>query len=332
MTGIAIAGIDLDLGPLHLVIDELTVGSGETLVLFGPNGAGKTTLLRCIAGLAPGCAGVEAAYLPQRPWVLRGPARRTLHLGSGPAGIERAEALAASMGLGGRLEGPGRALSGGERQRLALAAVLARSEPVVLLDEPLGALDAADRPSVAAIVRDALRDRSAVVVTHDRDEAVMLGDEMAVLIGGRIRQRGPAAEVVSLPADEGVAGVLGVANAVVGEVVEAAPGLAAVVAGSGVLVWGLGDATVGAPGTALFGAETVTVFRGGDAASGSARNHWTGRVVALRQVGRLVEVVAEVGVTVAALLTPGSVEAMRLEVGEVVTLSVKATAVRVVPR
>jgi molybdopterin-binding protein len=82
----------------------------------------------------------------------------------------------------------------------------------------------------------------------------------------------------------------------------------------------------------LFGAEAVTLFPGHDADAGSARNRWSGHVAEIRETGRLVEVIVDVGVVVAALITPGSREALRLAAGVPVTLTVKATAVRAIPQ
>jgi molybdate transport system ATP-binding protein len=331
VTGIVLRDVRLDLGGLRVEIDHLEVAAGTRLVLFGPNGAGKTTLLRLLAGRIPGGDTRPCAYLPQRPWAFRGDAGRTLRLGLDGEARVRAEALAAALGVAGLLERPTRSLSGGERQRLALARVLARPEDLVLLDEPLTAIGAADRPHSAGVITGALAGRTAVIVTHDRDEAVMLGDEIAVIIDGRIRQRGDARSVFGLPADTEVAAVVGVGNAIAGSVAHGEEGLNEVDLG-GITVWGVGDLPVGSSAAVLFGGETVTVYAGRHGSPGSARNCWTGTVDRVRDVGRLVEVVADVGVPVVALLTPGSVEALGIRVGSDVTLAVKATAVRVVPR
>ena len=331
MNGLHISSLRAALGDIDLLVEDLQVNPGDRMVVFGPNGAGKSTLLRRLAGTLAGGPRIAAAYLPQRPWVFRGTARRNLLLGLDDAGAVRAESLANEMGLGDLLESPARGLSGGERQRLALARTLARPELVVLLDEPLSAIDARDRPMVTASILSALDGRTAMIVTHDRNEAAMLGDQMAVLVAGRVHQVGPVGDVLRLPADEEVASVLGITNALAGEISRQDGALVAVSA-AGIDLWGLGAGAPGDGAVAMFGAEAVTVYIGDDAPTGSARNHWTGPVRAVRPVGLLVEVVANVGVPVAALLTPGSMEALSIEIGSVVTLAVKATAVRVVVR
>lgn len=316
-------------GDLEVVVPALHLPPGRRLVLFGQNGAGKSTMLRLVAAaLGPG----GTAYLPQRPWAFRGSARRNLHLGLDPASRDRADVLADDFGVAHLLDRPGRSLSGGERQRIALARTLAHPGAVVLLDEPLQAIDARDRPGVAVAVAAAIGERAAITVTHDRDEAAMLGDELAVVIAGSVRQHGPLRSVLALPDDEQVAAVVGVGNAVTGTVRAAMDGLAAVTMAPGVDVWGVGDVAAGTEATALFGGETVTVHAGHTAGGDSARNHWSGTVDRVLPLGRLVEIVVDCGAPVAALLTPGSVEALGIVPGAAVTLAIKATAVRVVPR
>ncbi len=334
---VALRGVAGRLGDgRRLAVEALDVAAGERVVLYGPNGAGKSTLLRMLAGtVSPAPAArweaPAAAYLPQRPYLFRGGAGWNLRLGLEPAAARRAEELAGRLGVGGLADRSARTLSGGERQRLALARVLARPEPLVLLDEPLAPLDARDRMAVARTVVDAIGDRAAVVVTHDHDEAAILGDRVAVMVGGAVRQVGTAGEVFALPADDEVAAVVGVGNAIGGVLGASDGGLAALRAG-GLEIWGLGGGEKGGAGVALFGAEAVTVYAGARDDAGSARNAWPGRVAEVRPAGRLVEVLVDAGVRVAALVTPGSLEALGLEPGAAVTVAVKATAVRIVAR
>jgi molybdate transport system ATP-binding protein len=313
-------------------VSRLTVEPGERLVIFGPNGAGKSTLLRVLAGILPGGPGLRVAYQPQHSHVFRGSAGWNLSLGLDTEQTVWARALADRFGLDPEVYlGSGRGLSGGERQRLSLARTLARPEPYVLLDEPLAALDAADRMDVAAALVGSLAGKGAVIVTHDREEAAVLGERVAVMIDGTIVQVGPVPEVFSLPVDDRVARVVGIANVLDGVAGPAEGPLGSVQVGP-VHVWGIGDVAEGEPARVLFGAEAVTLFPGHDAAAGSARNRWPGRIADLREMGRLVEVIVEAGASIAALITPGSREALHLAPGSPVTLTVKATAVRVIPR
>jgi molybdopterin-binding protein len=309
-----------------LSVGSLEIDRGDRLVILGPNGAGKTTLLRRLAGTLPGGPALAAAYMPQRPVALRGSARRNLELGLDGEARQRAHALAAELGLGDLLQAPARSLSGGERQRLALARTLARPETTVLLDEPLAGVGLADRSVVAAIIGRALQGRSAVIVTHDRQTAAALGDRLAVLIDGAIRQIGSPTDVFSLPEDNEVAAALGVANVLTGEVMDSDGVLVALKVGP-LVVWGVGDPR--ASGRALFGAETVTVFTGEQHTTSSARNNWSGTVVEIRPVGHLLEVLVDCGPTVVALVTPGGLAGLGLTRGDAVAVAVKATAVRI---
>ena len=313
-------------------VDRLSVEPGGRLVIFGPNGAGKTTLLRMLAGILPGRPPMDASYLPQHSHMFRGSAGWNLGLGLDAEQTVWARTLADRFGLNPDVYlDPARALSGGERQRLSLARTLARPEPWVLLDEPLAALDVADRMSVAGALVDSLGGKGAIIVTHDREEAAVLGERLAVMVGGTILQEGPVAEVFSLPVDDRVARAVGVANVLDG-VADGREGPLCSIQVGPLHVWGVGDLEAGASARVLFGAEAVTLFTGHDAASGSARNRWPGTVAALRETGRLIEVIVDAGSPIAALITPGSREALDLAPGAPVTLTVKATAVRVIPR
>lgn len=313
-------------------VERLSVEAGGRLVIFGPNGAGKTTLLRVLAGILPGGPSIKAAYQPQHSHVFRGSAGWNLGLGLDPEQTVWARTLADRFGLDPDVYlDPARALSGGERQRLSLARTLARPEPWVLLDEPLAALDIADRLDVAAALVGSLNGKGAIVVTHDREEAAVLGERVAVMVDGTIVQEGPVAEVFSLPVDDRVARAVGVANVLDGIAGVSEDSLSSVMVGS-LHVWGVGDLAEGSAARVLFGAEAVTLFAGHDATAGSARNRWQGRVAVLREAGRLTEVIVDAGSPIAALITPGSREALHLAPGAAVTLTVKAAAVRVIPR
>lgn len=327
--------LELDLSDLRYPADgsvvsvhRLHVAAGERLVVFGPNGAGKTSLLRILAGTLPGGPHLETAYLPQRPHLFRGPAGRTLHLGLDQAGRARADELADHLGVTRLLDADGRSLSGGERQRVVLARTLAAPEPIVLLDEPLAPLDVRDRGTAIRTISGALHARTAVIVSHDLDSVATLGGTVAVMIGGEIRQTGSLARLLSEPLDDEVAEVVGIGNAI-GGVVRDVAGSLVTVGADGLDISGIGDHQPGEEVKALFGAEAVSVFPG-EAPPGSPRNAWPGTIVAVREVGRLIEVVVDCGLPIVALITPGARDALGAAVGVSVGVEVKATAVRVV--
>jgi multiple sugar transport system ATP-binding protein len=213
---------------------SLEVRDGEFLVLLGPSGCGKTTALRCIAGLEDPTAG--DVLIGDRVVTHLSPADRdvamvfqnyalyphlTVHeniafpleLRDVPTAEigRRVVAAAARLGLGGLLERRPAQLSGGEQQRAALARALVREPSVFLLDEPLSNVDATLRTELRAelvALHRALR-TTMVYVTHDQGEAMTLGQRIAVLHEGRVRQVGTPVEVYQQPADVFVARSLG---------------------------------------------------------------------------------------------------------------------------
>jgi molybdate transport system ATP-binding protein len=317
-----VEGLEVEMGPVDLE-------PGERLVMFGPNGAGKTTALRLLAGtLGAGSGLPHSAYLPQHPYMFRGSARHNLGLGLNAEELAGAQDMAGELGLGDKLDDAAQSLSGGERQRLALARTLAHSADLVLLDEPLSAIDLRDRDLVTSVLIRALGERSAVIVTHDREVVAALADRVAVMVSGAVRQIGSVDEVFTLPSSDEVALSVGIGNVLSGVVVDLDDPLVAVEV-DGLNVWALGAQTRGAAVKVLFGAETVTVHTGGGSPT-SARNVWEGRISGVRPVGRLVELLVDVGPTVVALITPGSLDALELHQGSPVSLSLKATAARAV--
>jgi molybdopterin-binding protein len=329
-TALNLSGLTWAIGGRPIVdVGDLELQAGERLVVYGPNGAGKSTLLRLAAGILGERNGDEVSYMPQRPFMFRGSGRHNLLLGLEDAESNKAEMLAKRLGVSNVLGSPAARLSGGERQRLALARTLASSRPVVALDEPLAAIDAQDRDEVSAIIGDALGHRAALLVTHDSDVVVAFADRVAVMAGGRVLQVGPAQEVLLHPGGDDIAEVLGFQNILAGTVVKS-DGPLVQVACSGLMVWARGTQASGSDVRVTFGAESVTLHfvsvPEANLAQDSARNHWLGPILTIEEVGRLIEVVVDVGQPVAALITAGSMEGMSLGVGDRVALSVKATA------
>ncbi len=315
-------GLEVSFGPFE-------IPKGQRLVLFGPNGSGKTTALRVLAGTM-GSAGslLHSAYLPQRPYMFRGSGRHNLILGLSGREVAQAEDLAMDLRIFDKLPEPAQRLSGGERQRLALARVLGSDADLVLLDEPLAAIDVRNRDIVTSAIAKGVKNRVAVIVTHDRDVVAALADQVAVMVEGAVRQVGSVSDVFSLPSDNEVALAVGLGNVVSGVVVAADPPLVEVDV-AGLRVWALGSQSRGSQVKVLFGAETVTVAAGGQGLT-SARNVWSGRLEAVRPMGRLVELLVDAGPQIAALITPGSLDALELREGGSVVLSLKATAARAV--
>ena len=330
---------------------------GPVVVLFGPSGAGKTTLLRCLAGLERPDAGRIA--LGDETWFSDGefvpPQRRRVgylfqdsalfphltvagNVGYGLRRLGRAERerridlWLERLGIGALRGRSVDGLSGGERQRVALARTLAPEPALLLLDEPLSALDAPTRAGLRDDLRRALLDAGvpAVVVTHDREEALTLGDELAVVVGGLLRQTGPIEDVFARPVDEAVARALSVDAVIPAEVVAVEGGLAVFRAGR-VELTGLADGSrAGDRGFLSIRAEDVILAADSERQE-SARNHLEARVQGMSGVGPLVRVALDCGFPLKALITRRSLEEMALAPGVRVWAIVKAPSVRFTP-
>jgi multiple sugar transport system ATP-binding protein len=213
---------------------SLEIGDGELLVLLGPSGCGKTTALRCIAGLEAPTTGEIA--IGERIVTLLPPADRNVamvfqnhalyphftvreNLAFGlkmravpPAEIaQRLARVATRLGLADVLDRAPHELSGGQRQRVALGRAIVREPVAFLFDEPLSNLDVKLRTDLRAELLQVHRELRATMlyVTHDQAEAMMLGQRIAVMHEGRLRQIGTPADVYDQPADVFVAGFLG---------------------------------------------------------------------------------------------------------------------------
>jgi molybdate transport system ATP-binding protein len=335
------------------------LGREPVTVLFGPSGSGKTTVLRALAGLDRPDAGAitfdgEAWFDAGRRIFVRPQARGVgllfqdhalfPHLtvagnvGYGLHRLPRAEraarvaAVAERFGLADLLPRRPGQLSGGQRQRVALARALAPQPRLLLLDEPLSALDAPSREALRGELRHLLEHAGvpAMVVTHDRLEALALGDRLVVLVDGTVRQVGPVHEVFSAPVDAEVARVVGTENVFPSRLVRRDDGLVVVRAGEAELV-AIDPGGVEDEAFACVRAEDV-VLEPLEGHPSSAQNRLAGTVAARRDEGPLVRITVECGVRLVALVTRASAERLRLRPGERVSAVVKAPAVRIVPR
>ena len=216
-------------------------------------------------------------------------------------------------------------LSGGERQRVALARALARDPQVLLLDEPLSALDAHTKTTVRAELHDLLSqlDIPVLLVTHDFEDAATLADRVGVLVDGRMRQVGTPAELVTAPVDPFVARFTG-ANLVPGTVLGESNGLTEVVLDTGGSMWS-SDTLAGRVALSVYPWE-VSLSR--DVPADSAVNHLRAPISRITTLGNRARVA--VGPRVAEVTT-ASVERLALREGEPVVASFKATAARLLP-
>ena len=335
---------------------ELTLGPGGTTVLFGPSGSGKSTLLRMLSGLERPDRGViavdgvtwfdHAAQLDVSPQLRRiGYVTQESSLfphltvegntGFGVPSTERASRVTEVLGLMGIADLARRfphELSGGQKQRVALARAVAARPRLLLLDEPLSALDAAARGALRLDLGRFLRSVSlpTILVTHDREEALALGDDVGIISDGRLVQHGPIAEVFSRPSSVDAARIVGVETVVPAQITSRSDeGLVALDA-SGVRL------TAVDPG---HGIESVfaciraaeVIIEPGNAPS-SARNRLSATVKAIHAESALVRVELDCGFELAAHITRAALRELNLREGSVVSALIKAPAIHLVPR
>ena len=350
-------------GRTILSVDQLAVAEGETLAIVGPNGAGKTTLLLALAGLVRPDTG-QLLFRGSAVGRSEGLAyRRRLGLVM-PDPLLLDTTVFANVALGLRFRGvPGRrteplvtewlerlgvahlrdrragGLSSGEAQRVSLARALVLEPELLLLDEPFASVDAATRTQLVedlAVLLEATPVTCALV-THDLDEAVRLGDHMAVLLDGRLRQAGPPEAVLASPIDEDVAAFVGIETRVRGMVTAVKDGVAVVDTGACRVEATLpedGARTIAParPVLCCLRPGDVTLWSAGSLGpSSSARNRLDGRITGLAPQGSTVRVTIDCSFPLVALITRASADEMALEEGQQVTAVFKASAVHLIP-
>jgi len=322
---------------------ELEVGA-ETVALVGPSGAGKTSVLRAIAGLLRPKQGRIAlgrdVWLDGEAGIDVPPERRSVGLVFQEYALFPHMTVAENVAYGGRGRAeellelldiaslravrPGE-LSGGERQRVALARALARDPDVLLLDEPLAALDSHTRARVRAELGDLLARLGlpTLLVTHDFQDAAALAERVGVIVDGRIVQVGSPAELIAGPTSPFVADFTG-GNLLRGTARPAPSGLTEVTLTDGSRIFSI-DRLEGHVGAVVYPWE-VAVAR--EAPLDSAQNHVAGPIASLVPVANRVRV--RVG-PLTAEITAASAEQLALRQGEPVVASFKATGTRLVP-
>jgi molybdopterin-binding protein len=340
------ASLRLDLSlPLRSFALELALEVGaETVALVGPSGAGKTSLLRAVAGLSRPERGAISSgadiWFDSARGIDRRPEQRSVgfvfqeyalfpHLNveqNVTLGGGEGEGLLRRMRIHKLARAKPAELSGGERQRVALARALAREPQVLLLDEPMAALDPHTRGSVRAELHDLLRELGlpTLLVTHDFEDAALLADRVGVLVDGRLRQLGAPADLLGTPADAFVATFAG-ANVLSGI---AEPGL------DGLTTVRLHDRTTIYSTDETYGTVDVVVYPWDVSLAlaehaDSALNLIAGEVLSVARVGNRVRIRLE---TLTAEVTARSAERLELRPGAPVVASFKATATRLLPR
>ena len=342
--------LDLTVDDRDVALD-LTVAGGETVALLGPNGAGKSTVLAAVAGLLRpdrGTITIGDRTLfdsTTRTWVppherhialLAQDARLFPHLtaldnvafGPRSQGTPRRDATTSAarwleeVGMTAYARRRPRELSGGQAQKVAIARALATEPSVLLVDEPLSALDVESAPDVRDLLRRVTHDRTTLVVTHDVLDAALLADRVAVLHAGRVVEEGETSRVLSRPTSDFGARFAGL-NLVRGVASDGDLRMP-----DGRLLHGIAETALedGAPAAAVVAPSAVSVHL--DAPHGTPRNSLAATVTDLEPHGQLVRVRTDL---LSADITPPAVADLGLARGSRVVLSVKATEVHLHP-
>lgn len=333
------------LGDFHLDAD-LTCAPGETVALLGPNGAGKSTVLKSIAGLHPidtgwiriGSQTVDEpeakAFVPPehrrvgmvfQDYLLfpHMTVRQNIEFGPRNLRLPTSTAWIDALELTDLLNRTPHQLSGGQAQRVALARALATDPQLLLLDEPLAALDASTKQTVRGELRQFLQrfERGTVMVTHDPLDALVLADRIVVMEAGRVTQEGPTAQVASEPRTDYLAAVLGVTllrgNASDG----------AVACDSGGTL--IASTNLSGPVVAIIRPQAISLHT--NRPEGSARNVWHTTITNVDAHHDQVRVALAGPPPITAAITPAAVAELGLVPGQQVWASLKATDIAVHP-
>jgi molybdate transport system ATP-binding protein len=345
------ADIQLRLSRLNLDT-AFTVAAGEVLALLGPNGSGKSTTLRALVGLLPLTGGrvvLDGTVLEDPAQQIKIPpekrpiglmfqdyllfphltALENVAFGLRAQGIdkktarEKASQAMARLDLDGLAEAKPGSMSGGQQQRVAMARALVTDPKLLLLDEPLAALDVSTKTDVRRLLRETLRQSNAanVLVTHDLLDAVALGDRMVVIQDGGIVQTGTPAEVTARPRSRYVADLVGVNL------------LRGTANGTVLELDGGGQLTCAEPATgpllAVVAPAAVSVSR--QRPEGNEVNTWPGQIGAVDLMGDRVRVRTEGTPAITAEVPPAAVDELKLDDGGELWASVKPTAITVYP-
>ena len=364
MTDLAYALEAKDLSVTHgdqkaLDVPLLQVHPNEVLMVIGPNGSGKTTLLLSLALLLKPSTGAisyrgipvmgsnqvlqlrrKLAVVFQESLLLNSSVWDNVTLGLRLRGVKddevriRTEKWLERFSIAHLKKRQARLLSGGEAKRVSLARAFVLQPEVLFLDEPFAALDSPTRQSLLEDFESVLRETktTTVMVTHDRNEALILGDRVAVLMNGSISQIGAPAEVFGSPVDEEVASFVEAGNILHGTITSQSNGLA-VIDIEGLRLQAVSDLKAGSRVTIYLHYEDITInLPSTEPVSSSARNQFKGNITRIFPLGSQLKVTIDCGFNLAAIITRRSWDELGLELGQEVIASFKASSVHLIPR
>jgi tungstate transport system ATP-binding protein len=341
----------------NLSIDHLDLFEGEILALIGPNGAGKSTFLLAISKqLVTEASAIcfmgeqlnqirdleyrrNLALVLQEPLLLDTTVYNNIATGLRFRGVSKVDQISLisewleRFNIEHLADRPASKLSGGQAQRVSLARALVLRPTMLLLDEPFRALDTPTRITLTEDLRGVLSDTNTttIFITHDQEQALSIGDRVAVFLDGRMRQVGSPQSVFSSPIDTDVADFLGVENVLPGYVVNSENGKM-IVDVSGQQLEAIGSMDSGREVLFCLRPEDITIWKSPEIPLSSARNLLSGRVTSVSQQGPLIQIIIDCGFPLVIRITRASSQDLEIDVGLRVSAAFKASAAHLIPR
>lgn len=338
-----------------LNLPALDVYKNEVLILLGPNGAGKSTLLQVAAGLAKPTSGtvrfIETPHINdleyrrkvstvfQSPLLLTDTVSHNIATGLAFRGLSKQEINARVdrwldlLHITHIKNRQAKVLSGGEAQRVSLARAFCLETELILMDEPFSAVDAPTRQELLDDLRNILSktNQTCIYVTHDIDEALTIGDRVAVMFGGDLHQIGTVQSTFDHPKTPEVAAFMGVENIIPGVIASANDAVLTIRTGE-VMVDAVGQLPIGSNVFICLRPEDITLYSADEQVRPStARNRLLCRITGMFNQGSLIRIEMDAGIKLIAFVTRPSVEELGLKTGRNVYAVFKASAIHLLP-
>ena len=344
-----------------LSVDGLYLKSNKILTIIGPNGSGKSTLIRLLNLLEKPDRGVisfegenilgervdkfairkKMAVVFQEPLLFNTSVYSNIIMGLSFRKIplievnERLQYFTEKLKIGDILGRSIKNLSGGEKQRVSLARALILDPKLLLLDEPLANIDQQSRESLRSDLFEVLKKygKSIIYVTHDRNEAMVLADYIAVMNEGRIEQFAPKEEVFRRPANEFIAKFVGVETLIEGLVVRYSENVAEVEVSGGKgkdkqIIYVVSEATKKKKVTLAIRPEDVILYSMDiPPRKSSAMNLFQGKITSIRNIGMFKKIEIDCGFNLISFVTQNSIERLGLDAGKTITAGIKASSI-----